>query len=69
MKPKKNKKRKFPLNDTGIDVISGGTSALAALSTHPLDTLAVKSQSGGNALEDHIKNQASKAKKGTQNVT
>ena len=71
MKPnkKKNKKRKFPLNDPSIDMISGGVSALAALSTHPLDTLAVKSQSGGNALEDHIRDQASKSKKSKQGVT
>ena len=71
MKPnkKKNKERKFPLNDTGIDVVSGASSALAALSTHPLDTLAVQKQSGGSSLEQHIKDQATKAKKGTQNVT
>lgn len=54
----KKKKRDFPLSDAGIDMVSGGVSALAALSTHPLDTLAVKSQSGGGGLENLIKAEA-----------
>lgn len=56
-KNKKNKKD-FPLSDAGIDMVSGGASALAALTTHPLDTIAVKSQSGGGGLEELIKRKA-----------